>query len=114
MQDNLSNNSSKIRTVSLNLFSNLDKLATKYIKHQSIVWVYSKVVKPRLNHLINTEIPEEDLKHILNDCYNEIKPVVEEFQLAESLKESDKLNDKNMNDTVKKILKADELMDLIE
>lgn len=105
---------SKVREISIQIFDRVDSLAAKYINHSSIIWVYQKVVKPRLNDLIRTKIPEDELKGILLESYGEIKPIVEELKLAEELKQSEKINDKKLNDKVKEILKVDDLVELFE
>ena len=114
MQEKSLNHGSKVREISIKIFDRVDSLAAKYISHSSIIWVYQKVVKPRLNDLIRTKIPEDELKRILLESYGEIKPIVEELKLAEELKQSEKLNDKKLNDKVKEILKVDELVELFE
>lgn len=108
------NKFSKVREISIQIFGKIDDLAAKYIQHNSIIWVYQKVVKPRLNELIRNKIPEAELKKILIESYNEVKPIVEELKLAEDLKQSEKLNDKKLNDKVKQILKIDDLVEIFD
>lgn len=114
MPESLSNQSSQVRIVTLSIFNKIDNIAIKYITHNSIKWFYSNVVKPRLTSLLSEKIPESELKQILVECYDEVKPIVEKLSIAEELKESDNLNDKKMNDSVKKILKVDDLVELFE
>lgn len=114
MQENSLNQSSKIREIAIKIFGRVDSLAAKYIQHNSIVWVYQKVVKPRLDDLIKNKIPESELKIILLDSYNEVKPIVEELKTAEEVKDAEKYNDKKMNDKVKQLLKVDDLVELFE
>jgi len=112
LPENSLNHSSKIREISIKIFDRVDNLAAKYISHNSIIWVYQKIIKPRLDDLVKNKIPESELKIILLDSYNEIKPIVEELKTAEEIKDAEKYNDKKMNDKVKELLKIDDLVEL--
>jgi hypothetical protein len=60
------------------------------------------------------KIPEAELKTAITEAFYEIKPVVEEFQMAHDLKESIKYNSPKMTEMLKKLPDFKNLEDLLD
>jgi len=100
-----------VRRKVLTIFSKVDKLATKYTKHQTWKGLIDTVVRPHLEGLIKTEIPEAELKQVLKDCYEETKDIYNDLDIADELKNTP--TDKTVNDIVKNLPKYKELAELL-
>ena len=106
--------SSVIRQKALVIFHKIDTLALRHIKHQSLAYLYHKFVKPHLEGLILYKIPEPELKTAITEAFYEIKPVVEEFQLAHQFREAQKYNSTDMTKLLKKMPDFKNLEDLLD
>lgn len=103
-----------IRNKALLVFDKISKLSNEYITNPVTRYIFEKMIKPRVEHLIKNVIPESRLKQALQDSFNEIKPVVEEVQLATQLKESIKLNSPEMNKKLMKLPDFEKALSLID
>lgn len=80
------------RVISYNIFTRIDNLAFKYIKHQTIGTLVANLIRPRIQNLILKEIPENELKQILQDCFTELEPFFTNMQKGKMIIESRTLN----------------------
>ena len=106
--------SSVIRQKALLIFHKVDTLALRHIQHKSLAYLYHRFVKPHLEGLILYKIPEPELKTAITEAFYEIKPVVEEFQLAHDFKEAEKFNTPKMTELLKKMPDFKNLEDLLD
>jgi len=90
----LNKSDSKVRTVCLSLYNKIDNLATKYTKHKTVKAAIDRILKPHIHDLLMNEIPEQELKQTLNECYNEIQDITNEIKKGRDVLESRKLNPK--------------------
>ncbi len=81
-----------IREISLSVFQKVDKLAEKYIQHNTIRWAVEKWIRPRLEHLIRNVIPENELKQALNECFYEVLPIIDKLEKGRQWQEAKQLN----------------------
>ena len=100
-----------VRRKVLTIFFKVDKLAKKYTKHQTWKGLIDTVVKPHIENLIKKEIPEDELRQVLKDCYEETKDVYFDLDIASELKNTP--TDKSVNDIVKNLPKYKELAKLL-
>lgn len=105
---------SLIRDKAITVFQKLDVLSTKYIKHNTIRYFVEKFLRPRIENLIRFQIPEPELKQVMTEAFFEIKPIVEQFQVATQLKEMSKLNDPGMTKKLMKMPDFEKALSLIE
>ena len=110
----MQNNYSKIRDKSLVLFRKIDGLAIKHIKHASLKYLYERFVRTHIENLIKSQIPEVELKMALTEAYYEIKPIVDEFTLANDIKESKKYNSPEMTKKLMQLPNFKDLEDLLD
>lgn len=85
-------NPSNVRVIAYNIFNRIDQLAFRYIQHQTIAQFVARLVRPRIQNLILRDIPEEELKQILQTCFLELKPHFDNMQMGHEIKEARKLN----------------------
>ena len=95
----------------LNIFFKVDRLAKKYTKHQTWKGLIDSVVRPHIENLIKKEIPEDEIKQVLKDCYEETKDIYSDLDIASELKNTP--TDKAVNDIVKNLPKYKELAELL-
>ena len=76
-----------------------------------MVWIVERFVRPRIEELIKFTIPENELRSALTEAFYEIKPIVEDFQIAHQLNQAKKLNSPEMT---KKLMQLPDFKDLGE
>jgi len=102
---------SPVRKKALVIFSKVNKLAARYTKHQTFTGIINTIIVPRIENLIKKVIPENELKQILKDCYDETREIYNELDIATELKNTP--TDKTINDEVKKLPRYKELGELL-
>jgi len=60
------------------------------VKHQSLKSFLDWILRPKIYNLVQFTIPENELKATMVECFYEIRPIVEDFQLAVQIKEAEK------------------------
>ena len=100
-----------VRRKVLMIFFKVDKLVKKYTKHQTWKGLIDTVVRPHIEGLIKKEIPENELRQVLKDCYEETKDIYFDLDIATELKNTP--TDKSVNDIVKNLPKYKELAELL-
>ena len=88
--------------------------ASKYIKHATIKKFVDKLIHPHIIKLVTYTIPETEIKQIMTELFYDIKPIVEDYQVAENLKEAKKLNSPEMTRSLMKLPDFTELAELLE
>ena len=109
----MSASSSVIREKSLIVFQKLDKIATKYIQHNSIKYFVERFLRPRMENMIKHTIPESELKTALTEAFYEIKPIIEDYTIAHQLKEARKINPIEVSNKLEKLPDFKKYEDLI-
>ena len=100
-----------VRRKVLTIFFKVDKLAKKYTRHQSWKGLIDTIVRPHIENLIKKEIPENELRQVLKDCYEETKDVYFDLDIATELQNTP--TDKIVNDQVKRLPRYRELGELL-
>jgi len=70
-------------------------------------------VRPHILNVLQNQIPENELKQILLECYGEIRPVANEMGLALELKDMREYNDIRTQKFVENIKEYHEALELI-
>ena len=105
---------SVVRTTAFNIFTKLDTLASKYIKHEIIKRLVNTLVRPRIQNLILRDISEAELKQVLNEAYQDLKPIFENIKTAEMIKDSRKVNTGKMQNFVESLPDYKKYLELVD
>lgn len=104
------NDLSSVRKKSLMIFQKLDSLSDKYVKHGTLKTLLMTFVRPHITKVITHEIPEEELKQVIKECFDLLK---EDFEQVEIAKELNNDLNKELNEKLKGLPKYKELADLL-
>lgn len=100
---------SQIRKLASEITNDLYMIGKGHVKHQLIFNFFSRFFKPRLDNIIAFEISEEELKKIMWDCKKKLDKAFNQLDTAQKLKESQILNDPEMN---KKLMQLPDFAEL--
>ena len=93
------------------IFQKLDSLSDKYVKHGTLKTLVMTFVRPHITKVITEDIPEEELKTVIRECFDLLKDDFEDVEISKEL--NNDLN-KEINENLKKHLpKYKELADLL-
>lgn len=104
-------NLSPIRKKSLKIFFRLNSVSDKYVKHPTLKALVMHFVKPHIQNVISREVPEDELKQILWECYNEIDELKSQMDVVKEIKFTP--TDKILNEKVKELPAFKALADIL-
>ena len=102
---------SPVRKKSLLIFQKFDSLAIKWTKNSFLTQLVDRVVRPRIENLIKVVVPEEELKQVLNESYDILKPDIDDLEIAKAITET-KLNPE-LNKKLRELPRYRELANLL-
>ena len=104
-------NLSPLRIKSLKLSQRIISRADKYTKDNILKKVFMPFVKKHINNLITNVIPEEELKQVLWESFDDIDELKKEMDMVYELKNSP--TDNTIHTEVMKLPRFKELADLL-
>lgn len=110
LQNTPLDNLSPVRRKSLIIFQKLDTLSDKYVKHTYLKKLVMGFVRPHITNVITNDIPEDELKQVIRECFDLLKDEFETVSIAKDL--NDDLN-KELNQKLKTLPKYKELAELL-
>lgn len=79
---------SPVRKKSLMIFQKLDSLSDKYVKHGTLKTLVMSFVRPHITKVISQEIPEDELKQVIRECFELLKDDFTDVSIAKELKQN--------------------------
>jgi len=86
---NPSSDLSPVRSKSLKIFQKFDAIAIKWTKHPTMIKFIDGIIRPRIENLIKFVVPEEELKQVLNESYDILKPDIDDLEIAKAITETE-------------------------
>jgi len=108
-----SEGSSRVKKTALELLNIIDRLAEPHITNPLVEKFWNWFFVSHGKKIVEN-MSDQELKEIMQSGYDALKPIYEKTDLAVQLKESEKLNDKSLNDKVMNLPDFKEILELIK
>lgn len=95
---------SEVRKSSLEMVNGIFQIGMKYVKHQTLASFFVRIFKPRIDRIISLEAPEKELIDVMWSVKNQIDPVLEKIEQAQSVIKGRELNEPKIQAQVEKLL----------
>ena len=103
---------SKIKQIALQLMIRFDELAKPRITHKVVAWFWNTFFLSHARKAIS-EMQDEELKLVLKEGYDQLKPIFEVTKRGLEIKESRSLNSGKMQQFVEAIPENMDALELI-